>query len=224
MQRNRLLTSFFAVFAITILFSCGNKEEVVPEYEEYPYGNSDVAIIQMNGSSVVTLQQDTCNRIIRQTKGIQASKYGTYMTVNGGGEVVVGCKNSLSIGLNGGGVRNLDSAITMKQLSISGQAGQVYLTKMNAEAISVGVTNTGDWQIKGKTGYLSVSTTAYGRFFGFDLVADSCMVSHIGIGDIQVNVKNKLTGAVYSLGNLFYKGHPPVMNVAVSGIGRAIEQ
>lgn len=224
MQRNLLLTNFFTAITCFILFSCGSKEEVVPEYEEYPYGNSDVAIIQMNGSPVVTLRQDTCNRIIRQTKGAQVTKIGTYLTINGGGELVVGCKNNLSINLNGGVVRNLDSAVTMKQLGISGQNGQVYLTKMTTESISAGIANSGDWQIKGKTGYLVVSTTAYGRFFGFDLEADSCMVSHIGIGDVQVNVKNKLTGGVYSLGNLFYKGHPPVVSLSVSGIGRAIEQ
>jgi hypothetical protein len=224
MQWKFLLTSFFALI-ITLLFSCGKKQDVAPEYDEYPYGNSDVTTIQLNGSPVVTLRQDTCNRIIRQTKGMQVSKLGSYLIVNGGGELVVGCRNSLGISLNGGGVRNLDSAILMKQLTISGQNGQVYLTKMTVEnSIAVGVTNTGDWQIKGTTPYLTVSTTAYGRFFGFDLLVDSCVVSHTGLGDVQVNVSQKLTGGVYSIGNLFYKGHPAIVNVSAPGMGKAIEQ
>jgi len=223
MQRNFLLTSFFTL-CIAVLFSCGKKQKLTPaDYDWYPYGNADVTGVQINGSGLVTLQQDTCNRVIKQTKGSQITNYGGYMMVNGGGEVVIGCKNSLTIGLNGGGVRNLDSTIYMKQLSISGQNGQVYLTKMHTESIIVGVTNTGDWQIKGTTGYLGVSTTNLGRFFGFDLHADSCLVYHSGIGDVQVNVLAKLTGSIQSIGNLFYKGNPPILNVSSAGSGRLVD-
>ncbi|MDB5257398.1 MAG: hypothetical protein JWM14_2093 [Chitinophagaceae bacterium] len=223
MQRKILLTGFLAI-CFTVLFSCGKQDDVTPEYVEYPYGNADIGGVQINGSGLITLQPDTCNRVIRQTKGAQISKLGNFLLLNAGGEIVIGCRNNLSISLNGGGVRNLDSAIFMKQLNISGQNGQVYLTKMTAESINVGVTNTGDWQIKGNTGYLTVSTSNFGRFFGFDLQADSCVVSHAGLGDVQVNVINKLTGGVYSLGNLFYKGHPPIVNVSAVGSGKAIEQ
>lgn len=223
MQRNFRLTSFF-VLILAVLFSCGKKEDVAPEYDEYPYGNADVSTIQVNGSGLITLQPDTCNRVIRKTKGAQMTNLGGYIIINGGGELVVGCKNNLGISLNGGGVRNLDSTIFMKQLTISGQNGQVYLTHMHVESIAVGVTNTGDWQIKGTTGYLAVSTSNYGRFFGFDLIADSCAVSHAGLSDVQVNVLHKLTGTVQSIGNLFYKGHPPTVTVSALGTGRAIEQ
>jgi hypothetical protein len=224
MQRKILLVSFFTVF-LTVLYSCGKKDDVVPEYDDYPYGNADVSIIQVNGSAVITLRQDTCNRVIKQVKGMQVTKLGSYLIANGGGELVVGCKNSLGISMNGGGVRNLDSAVHMKQLTISGQDGKVYLTKMTVDSsIAVGISNYGDWYIAGTTPYLTVSTTAYAKFFGFDLKADSCFVSHTALSDVQVNVSQKLTGGLYSLGNLFYKGHPPVVNVVKNGIGSAIEQ
>jgi hypothetical protein len=223
MQRKFIRISFFT-FIIALLFSCGKKDDVAPEYDEYPYGNADIAGVQINGSGLVTLQPDTCNRVIRQTKGAQITKQGNFLLLNAGGEIVIGCRKNLSISLNGGGVRNLDSAIFMKQLSISGQNGQVYLTKMTTESMSMGVTNTGDWQIKGTTGYLAVSTSNFGRFFGFELQSDSCTVSHSGLGDVQVNVLHKLSGSVLSIGNLFYKGHPPVVTVSAFGSGKAIEQ
>ncbi|MBC7487183.1 MAG: DUF2807 domain-containing protein [Cytophagaceae bacterium] len=224
MQRKILLISFLAVF-LTVLYSCGKKEDVVPEYDEYPYGDTDVSTIQMNGSPVITLCQDTCNRVIRQAKGMQVTKLGSYLIINGGGEIVLGCKNSLDISMSGGVVRNLDAPVRMKQLSISGQNGKVYLNKMTVDSsISAGISNNGDWYIAGATAYLTVSTTAHATFLGFDLKADSCVVSHNGLSDIQVNVSQKLTGGLYSLGNLFYKGYPPVVNIIKTGAGSVNEQ
>lgn len=223
MQRKILLISFLAVF--TVLYSCGKKEEVVPEFDDYPYGNSEVTTIQVNGSGIITLQQDTCNRVIKQVKGMQVTKLGNYLIVNGGGELIVGCRNNLGIGLNGGIVRNQDSPVHMNRLTISGQDAKVYLNKMTVDSsISAGISNYGEWYIAGTTPYLTVSTTAYATFFGFDLKTDSCFASHTGLSDIQVNVTQKLTGGLYSLGNLFYKGHPTVVNVVKYGQGSAISQ
>ncbi|MDB5272942.1 MAG: hypothetical protein JWO58_1309 [Chitinophagaceae bacterium] len=215
-------------FFIVFLWSCGAKENVPPKYDQYPFGNADVTSVQVNGFTIITLQQDSINRVIRKTQGDpQVSNYGGYLMVNGGGEVVIGVKKTLSIGLNGGGVRSLDS-LSMKQLFISGQNAAVNLKNIHVDSsITVAVQNTGDWIMSGKTPYLYVGTTNLGRFFGFDLVTDSCVVYHGGTSDVQVNVKQKLTGSVNSIGNLFYKGNPRIVNVSTvldSFHGKAIPQ
>jgi hypothetical protein len=220
-MQKKLLIFFLSALTVLVV-SCKIGEDVEPEYDEGPFNYGAISSIQCNGSIVINLRQGLSNRIVRKTKGgPQITNYGGYMSMNGSGTVDIEVRDPLGVSFNGGGIQCKDS-VHIKQLSISGQSYDVRLNNLTVDNIlTVGVLNDGDVVISGKTPYLIVSTTALGRFFGFDLIADSCYVSHSGLSDIQVNVKQKLTGGIMNLGDLFYKGNPTLFNVSISGTGKA---
>ena len=215
------MKSIFTILLIVcahLLFTSCKKSNVEPEYDYGPFNYGQISSITANGNIVIDLVQGTSNEVVRITKGgPQVVAAGGGLILNGGGTIRLSVKDPLSIGMNGyGGVKNT-GAFTMKSLGISNQSGTIILDSMTVEQFSVALNNLGDCKVSGRANYLTVSATNLPTFYGFGLVADSCLINATTLGQIQVNVTQKLSGVSYGAGDIFYKGNPAVVNVSSSG-------
>ncbi len=220
----RSVLTIFVIFGAHLLFYSCKKSDVEPEYDYGPFNYGQISSITANGSIVIDLVQGTSNEVVRTTKGgPQISGYGGGLILNGGGTVRISVKDPLTIGMNGfGGVKNT-GPFTMKSLSISNQSGTIVLDSMVIDStISITLNNLGDCQVSGKANFLMVSATNLPTFYGFGLVTDSCYINGATLGQIQVNTTQVLKCINYGSGNIFYKGNPPVVNVANYGSGKLI--
>ncbi|WP_018341805.1 GIN domain-containing protein [Cytophaga aurantiaca] len=216
------MKSIFTVLLIAsaqLLFSSCKKSDVEPEYDYGPFNYGQISSISANGNIVIDLVQGTSNEVVRITKGgPQVVAAGGGLILNGGGTVRLSVKDPLSISLNGfgSGVKNTGPVI-MESLGIYNQSGTIIIDSLTTEQFSVTLNNLGDCQVKGRTGYLTVSATNLPTFYGFGLLADSCLLNVSTLGQIQVNVIQKLSGVSYGAGTIFYKGNPDITLLQASG-------
>lgn len=222
-MRRKALRFIFPLLVLYSFVSCKKDDEPNLTYGPFNYGK--ITSIQCNGYVVVKLQPGN-GEVISHTRGMQVMGMGGSLLLNGGGELTIGIEN-ITISMNGGGgVTNADDysgPLTAHNITISGQGGNVNLNNLDLDStISVSIQNTGDYTLKGRCSYLTVSNTNLGRFFGFDLTSDSCRVSQYSMNQIQVNTSQKLTGTIVSTGSVYYKGSPAVVNVSQIGTGQLI--
>ena len=79
--------------------------------------------------------------------------------------------------------------------------------------------------ISGLANYLSIGHWYNdGRFNGTDLEINNVGISHNGVNDIYIRVKEKLSGELTSRGNIIYFGNPEIVEVNVSGTGQLINK
>lgn len=67
-----------------------------------------------------------------------------------------------------------------------------------------------DFNFRGKVGDMYVYTLGQGWFYLDNLIANTVHVNHSGIGDVFVNVKDKLSVEMRSKGSVYYLGSPVV--------------
>ena len=79
---------------------------------------------------------------------------------------------------------------------------------VNHLSLGVSASNTGDYTLRGRTNTCSFRAWGSCFYFANQLEANACTVRHDGIGDVYVNVKNKLTVRLNTYGNVYYKGSP----------------
>ncbi|MGN6647332.1 MAG: GIN domain-containing protein [Cytophaga sp.] len=214
---------FSAILIVSLfVFASCKKSNEEPEYDYGPFNYGQISSISANGNIVIDLVQGTSNEVVRITKGgPQVMSSGGALILNGGGTVRLSVKDPLSISMNGfGGVKNT-GAVTMKSLGIYNQSGTIYLDSLTTEQFSVTLNNLGDCQVSGRTSYLTVSATNLPTFYGLGLAADSCLIYGSTMGQIQLNVAQKLGGISYGSGTIFYKGNPDV-TLQMQGGGRLV--
>ncbi len=95
---------------------------------------------------------------------------------------------------------------------------------VNVNYVSLGVSasNTGEYTFRGKTNTSSFRLWGSCFYYADQLEANSCNINHDGIGDVYVNVKNKLTVKLNTYGNVFYKGNP-IVDVEKNSTGSLIK-
>jgi len=81
-----------------------------------------------------------------------------------------------------------------------------------------------DFHFLGDVNSLYVYTLGDGWFYLDDFIANDVHVNHSGIGDVYVNVKNKLAVEMRSRGSVFYKGNPIVEVSPKIGDGSVLPQ
>lgn len=81
-----------------------------------------------------------------------------------------------------------------------------------------------DFTFTGKVDDLYVYTLGQGWFYLEGMVANSVHVNHSGIGDVFVNVKEKLSVEMRSRGSVYYKGNPSVHISPDIGEGKVLKK
>jgi hypothetical protein len=109
------------------------------------------------------------------------------------------------------------SAATLKAVSISG-SGDITATGIASDSFNAEVSGSGQIEVVGTIGMLSVDISGSGQFDGTDLVASVATVNVSGSGDAVVNVTNELDAEVSGSGTIEYMGDPSLVS-SISGSG-----
>lgn len=80
-----------------------------------------------------------------------------------------------------------------------------------------------DMDISGKTGVNYVYSKGYGPFHCLGLNSDFTFISNYSTNDCYINVTSYLEYNISSLGNIYYKGTPEIVQGIVTGDGRLIQ-
>lgn len=101
-------------------------------------------------------------------------------------------------------------------------SGEFHL-KVNCNSLSIEDNRASFYNISGKTNELSVAFyDGDERFEGSNLIAQNVYVFQRSSNDIIVNPQQKITGTIYSSGNVILKNNPPVIDVQVLYQGQLI--
>jgi hypothetical protein len=102
-------------------------------------------------------------------------------------------------------------------ISISGKA-KVDLD-LDADQINSGISGSGEIDLKGSSQVTKYSISGRGDVKAFDLQTGSCEVHISGMGNAEINAKDKIDVSISGMGNIHYKGSPQV-HQHVSGMGK----
>jgi hypothetical protein len=95
---------------------------------------------------------------------------------------------------------------------------------LDAGRINTFVAGVGYVALAGTAGYhtCSISSGAAGSLSAFNLLADTSVVVHSGVGKAEVNVSDSLDVTILGSGSVFYKGDP-IITEDISGTGQLID-
>ena len=157
--------------------------------------------------------------LTNNNKGKILNRYGYEVTVE------VHFTDLKVLFLQGGGkISNIDT-IQLDYLGIwtNGAIGQMH---MNCEIgnIHLGL-STGNIEmvLKGKTDFLEIWTTSYVVMDFLKLDSKKVSIRNNSPTDCYVNVQEHLVSNVQSVGNVYYKGNPPVLEIKETGKGKTIK-
>jgi len=105
----------------------------------------------------------------------------------------------------------------LTDLELSG-SGEITVTGVDASALGVELTGSGDIELAGETEELSLEIDGSGRINASSLAADSATVAVSGSGDVTVNAAHTLDVDVSGSGDVTYLGTAKV-STDISGSG-----
>lgn len=101
------------------------------------------------------------------------------------------------------------SVAQLSGISVIG-AGDVYVTKLDNEKLSVSVTGAADLHLSGKTEALSLSATGAADVDAFELYSKIASVTLTGPSDANISVEDALTVSIVGPGDVNYRGNAKV--------------
>ncbi len=79
-----------------------------------------------------------------------------------------------------------------------------------------------DFNINGRSGVTYFFANSYGPFHCLGLKSDITFIRNSGTNDCYVNAKDRIGADIRSLGNVYYSGNPPIVDVSLTGSGQLI--
>jgi hypothetical protein len=79
-----------------------------------------------------------------------------------------------------------------------------------------------DFNISGHSGVTYFFANSYGPFHCLGLKSDITFIRNSGTNDCYVNAKDRIGADIRSLGNVYYSGNPPIVDVSLTGSGQLI--
>lgn len=85
------------------------------------------------------------------------------------------------------------------------------------------LTGVGNFYLSGEDqDELTIILTGVGHIDAFDLKVGNCNITSTGIGNCEVNVRDKLNVSISGIGNVYYKGSP-VIDSQLTGLGQLVD-
>lgn len=100
--------------------------------------------------------------------------------------------------------------------------GDIKLYNLSIVDLDAELQDVGNIDLSGITSNESVNLDGVGNYNAFNLLTDSAIVVHDGVGDIRIAVSNHLRVNVKGVGKVYYKGNPTV-DADVSGTGGLVK-
>ncbi|PCI99600.1 MAG: hypothetical protein COB15_03825 [Flavobacteriales bacterium] len=237
---------FFSIIAITF-FSCGKDSACFKGtgkiVEEQRVISSDVTMIRtQNNIDIVITQSNEASLTIEGGENllpyINTDVSGTEITISSDNKCSMFRDYSIPITaylslpnitkINYTGQGNITSTNTLNLTSLdiesSGGTGSINLN-LNVNDFSVGQhSGPADFTFTGSVKNARVYTLGSGWFYLQDFISEKLEVNHSGIGDVILNVTDRLDIGLQSHGNINYYGNPTVIIYTHTGSGQIIKK
>jgi hypothetical protein len=101
-------------------------------------------------------------------------------------------------------------------------AGAMHLSaeEMDIKHFSVDIAGAANLELSGKAGVFEVDCAGAGTIKAYDFLVRDVSLDVAGVCNAQVYAAGSITVNIAGLGNVRYKGDPPVVNIEKAGMGR----
>ncbi|HEY9049509.1 MAG TPA: DUF2807 domain-containing protein [Ohtaekwangia sp.] len=211
-------TGFILMFAaLSGAVSCNLEES--PAKALGPFNH-----ISSNGGVTFNFIQGVDNKVI--STSMSDSYYNVsngQLSINSpGGSMTIAVRN-IDLWCNACSVEN-SGTLVMDTLIMYLHAGSVKFNDVHIGALGINAVNTGSYKLSGSANYLNLTLTNAVSFKGYDFITDSTYINSQNAFDAEVNATKVLNAFIYSMGNVNYKGNPPVVRVTSTGSGKAVKK
>lgn len=230
-----------------LLFSCGKEStcfkstgDIVQEKREI--STSVTSIVTEDNIDIVITQSSEASLIVEGGGNllpyINTDVSGAVLSISSDNKcgmfrdntipitVYLSIPNLSKIDYTGQGVITNTGLLDLERLDIEsfGGSGSIYLN-MNVDEFTVGQhSGPADFRFSGLARDARVYTLGSGWFHLEDFLVQTMHVNHSGIGDVFVNVKDRLSVELRSRGSVFYFGDPLVVIQPHVGSGNVIQK
>jgi hypothetical protein len=127
---------------------------------------------------------------------------------------------NIDVILSGSGdLKIISGNVSNFKINLSG-VGDMNIQNLEAENVDVTHTGSGDLKINSRrTSDFRISLRGVGDVEAQNFEAENVVVTHTGSGDLKVWVTKSLTGNISGVGDVLYKGDPPINDVKRTGNG-----
>jgi hypothetical protein len=213
-------TFSLALLFASILFLAGCDVEESPAKALGPFDR-----IQSNGTVTFRLVTGADNRVLSTT--MMESMYnagGGTLTVNGSGSMTIAIKDIKMLWCNACTVENPEPLIA-DTLNMSIHAGSATLEGIQINGyLGLSAVNTGTYEFSGYSHFFNVSSINLVSIEASNLVTDSTYVNSTAVSDTKVHATKCVNVFINSIGNVRYRGNPPIVRLSRTGSGELIKE
>ena len=105
---------------------------------------------------------------------------------------------------------------TLRGVEVVG-VGDMWVTKLDNESLTVGVTGAADVHLSGKAKNLSVAAIGASDVHAYELDVQTATVTLTGAADAKLSVAESLRVTITGPGDVWYKGNPTVSKTIIGG-------
>ncbi|NTZ86196.1 DUF2807 domain-containing protein [Burkholderia metallica] len=161
--------------------------------------------------------------LVSRSGSVQVFHKGVGSTVVVDGDIVMGGNNTIVTGRNIV-MTTVRAVVTIAlpeiaEVRIKG-SGDVVLTDVQQDSLSLKIEGSGDITVDGKVAHLDAEVCGSGDVDTRDLIADHADLSVMGSGDIKALVQSEAHATVTGSGDIVVHGNPAIRDKRVVGSGR----
>lgn len=181
--------------------------------------------ISSNGGVKFRLVEGAENQVISTT--LDDASYGVSsgtLSVNAaGGSMTIAVKNLYLLWCNACSVEG--DGLVADTLNFSIHAGSAELFNIHVNNyLGLTALNTGRYKFSGYASFFNFSAVNMASIEAYNLQTDSTYVNTTSIADAEVNATQVLNVFINSIGNVNYKGNPPVVRATITGMGKLVKK
>ena len=212
------LSSLFLLGSIFFFAGCDIEEQ--PAKALGPFNR-----IQSNGTITFRLVTGADNHVV--STSMMESMYntgGNTLQINGSGTMTIAIKDIKMLSCNACTIENPEPLIA-DTLNMSVHAGSVTLEGIQINGyLGLNAQNTGTYEFSGYSHFFNVSSINLVSIEAFNMVTDSTYVNSTAVSDTKVHATKCVNVFINSIGNVRYRGNPPIVRLSRSGTGELIKE
>lgn len=134
--------------------------------------------------------------------------------------VTVDVRNLKKVSQNGSGDISSVGTIKAKELSVNQNGSGDAELDVDLDKLSISSRGSGDIKLSGHANLLEIGNKGSGNVESFSLKSNNVNVKNAGSGDIEINVREKLSARLTGSGDITYEGNPQTIDQKASGSGK----
>ncbi len=218
-MKNLACSPTLLLLLASIVFLAGCEEEN-PAKPLGPFNR-----IQANGTITFKLVTGADNRVI--STSLMESMYNTgggTLSINGSGSMTIAIKDIKMLSCNACSVENPEPLVAdTLNMSIHGGSATLEGIQINGY-LGLSALNTGTYEFSGYSHFFNVSSVNLVGIEAFNLITDSTYVNSTAVSDTKVHATKCVNVFINSIGNVRYRGNPPIVRLSRTGSGELIKE